>query len=96
MQKKSTKKAKPKESNEKEIGEVSTFFTHVGVIAIKLSGALSVGDKIHVMGHTTNFTQKVSSMQIEGRKVEKAKKGEHVGIKVTERARPNDKVFLMK
>ncbi len=94
--KKIVKKVMKKERvSEKEVGEVSTFFSQINVAAIKLSGALSAGDKIHVKGHTTDFKQKVSSMQIEGRKVEKAKKGEHVGIKVSDRVRPNDKVFLV-
>jgi translation initiation factor IF-2 len=48
-----------------------------------------------VKGHTTDFEQKVSSIQIEKDKVEKAKKGDHIGIKVSERVRPNDKVFLV-
>lgn len=101
VKKKVAKKAKisakaKKEDGEKEIGEISTFFSHVGVIAVKLLAPLAVGDKIHVKGFTTDFTQKVSSMQIENAKVEKAKKGDHVGIKVGEKARPNDKVFLVK
>lgn len=87
---------KKEKVNEKEIGEVSTFFAHVGVIAVKLSAPLAVGDKVHVKGHTTDFMQKISSMQIEGTKVEKAKKNDHVGIKTSERARPGDKVFLVK
>lgn len=82
--------------DEKEVGSVSSFFSHINVAAIKLSAPLSVGDKIHFKGHTTDFKQKVSSMQIENQKVEKAKKGDHIGIKVSERARPNDKVFLVK
>ena len=95
--KKLERKAVKKEKiSGKEVGEVSTFFSHINVAAIKLSGALSVGDKIHLKGHTTDFYQKISSMQIEGNKVEKAKKGNHVGIKVAERVRPNDKVFLVK
>ena len=81
---------------EKEIGTISTFFSHVGVAAIKLSGKLKVGDKIHIKGHTTDFKQKVGSMQIEKKKVSEAKKGDHIGIKVEEKVRPNDKVFLMK
>ncbi|OGJ12447.1 translation elongation factor-like protein [Candidatus Pacearchaeota archaeon RBG_19FT_COMBO_34_9] len=81
---------------EKEIGTISTFFSHVGVAAIKLSGKLKVGDKIRIKGHTTNFEQKVGSMQIEKKKVSEAKKGDHIGIKVEEKVRPNDKVFLMK
>jgi len=74
MQKKSTKKAKPKESNEKEIGEVSTFFTHVGVIAIKLSGALSVGDKIHVRGIQQISPRKFQACRLKEEKSRKLRK----------------------
>jgi putative protease len=79
---------------EKEIGKVSSFFGHVKVAAIKLSGPLKVGDKVHVKGHTTDFTIEVKSMQIEGKDVKTAKKGDHIGIKVPDRVRPNDAVLL--
>ncbi len=81
---------------EKEIGKVSSYFSHVGVAAIKLSAGLKVGDKIHLKGHTTDFEEKIKSMQIENDSVEKAKKGDHIGIKVSEKVRPNDAVFLVK
>ena len=81
---------------EKEIGRVSTYFSHVGVAAIKLSGSLKVGDMIHIKGMTTDFEEKVKSMQVDKDSVEKAKKGDHVGIKVSEKVRPNDAVFLVK
>jgi len=81
---------------EKEIGVVSSYFDHVGVAAIKLSGGLNVGDKVHIKGHTTDFKKKIGSMQIERDGVKKAKKGDHIGIKVTKKVRPNDKVFLVK
>ncbi len=80
---------------EKEIGVVSSYFGDVGVAAIKLSGNLKVGDTIHIKGHTTDFKKKVSGMQIEKQKIDKAKKGDHVGIKVPDKVRPNDKVFLV-
>lgn len=80
---------------EKEIGKISSYFSHVGVAAIKLSGKLKVGDKVHVKGHTTDFTEKVDSMQIEKKSVKEAKKGDHVGIKVPEKVRPSDRVFLV-
>lgn len=79
---------------EKEIGTVSSYFSHVNVAAIKLKGNLKTGDKIHIKGHTTDFEQKVDSMQIEKKDVKKAKKGDHIGIRVSEKVRPNDKVFL--
>ena len=80
---------------EKEIGKVSSYFSHVGVAAIKLSGKLKIGSKIHIKGTTTDFEQEVDSMQIEKKEVSEAKKGDHIGIKVSEKVRPNDKVFLI-
>ncbi len=81
---------------EKQIGNVSSYFSHVEVAAIKLDNKLNVGDKIHIKGNTTDFETKVKSMQIDGKDVKEAKKGNHIGIKVPERVRPNDKVFLVK
>jgi len=81
---------------EKEIGTISSYFSHVNVAAIKLSGNLKVGAKVHIKGHTTDFEQDVESIQIEKKSVKTAKKGDHIGIKVSEKVRPKDKVLLMK
>lgn len=80
---------------EEEIGEVSTFFAHVNVAAIKLSGALRVGDTIHIKGTTTDFETNVNEIQVNRKPVEECKKGDHIGIKVPDKVRPNDKVFLV-
>ncbi len=80
----------------KEIGRVSSYFSHVGVAAIKLSAGLKIGDKVHIKGHTTDFEVPVTSMQIERKDVKTAKKGDHIGIKVPDKVRPNDRVFLVK
>ncbi|MCX8158835.1 MAG: translation elongation factor-like protein [Candidatus Pacearchaeota archaeon] len=80
---------------EKEIGRVSTYFSQVGVAAIKLSGKLKLGDRIHIKGHTTDFEQLVDSMQINKKDIKEAKKGDEVGIKVNDKTRPNDVVFLV-
>ncbi|HID92609.1 MAG TPA: hypothetical protein EYP60_00805 [bacterium (Candidatus Stahlbacteria)] len=77
-----------------EIGEVQDYFARIGVVAIKITkGTLNVGDTIHFKGHTTDFTQKVESMEIEHEKVDKAEIGDSVGIKVKDRVRRNDKVY---
>jgi len=78
---------------EKRIGEVMDYFAKVGVIAIKLSDTLSVGDTIHIKGHTTDLTQLVDSMQIEHESVKEAKKGKSVGIKVKDKVRKGDEVY---
>ena len=80
---------------EKEIGRVSGYFSHVGVAAIKLTDKVKIGDKVHIKGHTTDFEEKISSMQIENKPVKEAKKGDHIGIKVSDKVRPNDQVLLM-
>jgi putative protease len=81
---------------EKQVGIVSTYFSNVNVAAVKLSEVLKVGDKIHIKGHTTDFEIVVSEMQIDRDSVKEAKNGAHVGIKVPDKVRPNDTVFLVK
>ncbi len=79
---------------EEEIGRVSHYFTRIGVAAIDITqGELKVGDTVHIKGHTTDFYQKIDSMQIEHQAVQKAEAGQSVGIKVTEHVRENDIVY---
>jgi len=78
---------------EEQVGKVVKYFARVEVAVINLEGELCIGDTIHIKGHTTDFEQKVESMQIENQPVEKATSGDAVGIKVKERVRPNDVVY---
>ncbi len=102
-----TSKAKPKVSKTKSkkveklekrpagklLGEVSNYFEHVGVAAIKLNSELKVDDKIRVVGGEVNFEQNVKSMQIRHEKVQMAKKGDEIGIKIKEKVRKGYKIF---
>ncbi|GAF76625.1 unnamed protein product [marine sediment metagenome] len=81
------------EKKEKEIGKIFSYFSKIGVAAIKLTAGLKKGDTIHIKGATTDFKQKVVSMQTENKVIESAKKGDDIGIKVKDRVRPNDKVY---
>ncbi len=78
---------------EKEIGKFTHYFGHLSVGIIALSSALKVGDKIHIKGHTSDFTQDVSSMQVEHATVSEGKAGDAVGIKVAQKIHPNDTVY---
>ena len=76
------------------IGEVTHFFPHVKAAVIKLKkNTLSVGDTIYVKGHTTDFEQKIKSMQINHKPIEKASKGQEIGLKVRSKVRHGDKIF---
>lgn len=79
--------------NERLLGEVDDYFSHVEVIALYLKDSLSVGDTIHVHGHTTDYTVTVGSMQIDHQSVQGAKKGDSVGIKVPQKSRKGDRVY---
>jgi putative protease len=78
---------------EKEVGKVTDFFARPVVAGIDMTGALKVGDKIHIHGHTTDIEMVVDSMQIDNANVAKAKKGDSVGIKVPDRVRVGDTVY---
>jgi len=81
---------------EKEIGIIEHFFGHLSVAALKLTdGTLKVGDTIHVKGHTTDFTEKINSMQIDNQDVQEAKPGDDIGIKMEGKCREHDKVYLV-
>lgn len=79
--------------SEVEIGTVSDFFARPVVAGIILTGALKVGDKIHIKGHTTDIELTISSIQIDNINVTEAKASDKVGIKVTDRVRPGDKIY---
>jgi len=77
----------------KEVGKVAHFFSKISVAVIDLSGPVSVGDKIHIMGPTTDFEQTIESMQIEHQNVKIAKAGQSIGMKVKEYVREKDIVY---
>lgn len=82
------------EEEKQKVGVVFNYFAKPEVAAINITdGVLEIGDTIHIKGETTDFTQKIESMQIEREPVKKAEKGQSVGIKVKERVRPNDVVY---
>ncbi len=78
---------------EKQVGRVTHFFGKIGVAAIELEDELRVGDTIHVKGHSSDWTQEVTSIQIEHDEVESGGPGDVVGIKVDGHAREHDVVF---
>ena len=75
------------------VGTVSDFFARPVVAGIGLSAPLKVGDMIHILGHTTDITMTVQSMQINNVNVSEAKPSDVIGIKITDRARKGDVVY---
>lgn len=77
-----------------KVGQVIHYFSKAEAAVIKMTdGELHIGDTIHIKGHTTDFEQEVSSIQIEHQPMEVVKAGDDVGIKVKEPVRKNDLVY---
>ena len=60
---------------------------------IKLKAPLAIGDTIKIKGHTTDFTQGITSMQIDRTPINQAKKGQEIGLLVNSRVRQHDLVY---
>jgi translation initiation factor IF-2 len=79
---------------EEQVGVVVKFFSKPSVAAIEVSGGgLKKGDTLKYKGHTTDFTDVVSSMELDNKPIEEAKVGDLIGIKVKDRVREGDKVY---
>ena len=80
----------------KEVGKVTHYFGRISVASVWLTDRLQLGDRIHVLGQTSDFEQDVTSMQFEHQPLEVAEKGREIGLLVVERARRGDTVYKVK
>ena len=79
---------------EEQVAVIVKFFAQPSVAALEVTnGTIKVGDVLKYQGHTTDFTEEVTSLQIDNQAVEEAKKGDLVGVRVKERVREHDKVY---
>ena len=79
---------------EEKVGKIVKFFAKPSVAAIEVTdGVLSVGDKIKIKGHTTDFDDTIESMQQDNNSIKKAAPGQLIGIKVKDRVREHDVVY---
>ena len=81
---------------EQRIGVVAHYYSHLSVVALALEPGttLRVGDVIHIHGHTTDFTQKVESLEVNHAPVTEVRRNDDSGLKVIEHAREHDIVYL--
>lgn len=78
---------------EKYIGQVTHYFSRIGVAVLELEDGLTVGDAVHITGHTTDFIQQVKSMEVEHQKLQAVGAGADVALEVEERVRKGDKIY---
>ncbi len=76
------------------VGEVTHFYDRLSVAVVTLSRPLHLGEVIHFLGKSTDYQQKVTSMQVEHNPVEAVESGE-VALQVKQKVRPGDAVFRL-
>ena len=78
----------------KLIGKITHYFSNIGVAIINLSLPLNQGDEIRIIGgEKTDFNQKINSMQVDHKEVSNGKKGDSIGLKVSEKVREGYQVY---
>ncbi|MDD5565347.1 MAG: translation elongation factor-like protein [Candidatus Omnitrophica bacterium] len=88
-------KSRPKKLDKDAVGIITHYFPHVRAAVFKAEQPLNVGDMIKIKGHTTDFMQKVASMQIDRTPITVAKKGDEIGLQVESRVRRKDIVYKL-
>ncbi len=79
--------------SDNQVGKVTHYFDRIGVAVLGLTDTIRVGDTLRFLGHSTDFKQEVTSLQIEHQNVNEAKPGQDVALKVIQKVHPNDAVF---
>jgi len=78
------------------IGVVTHYYSHLSVATLRLeSGTLRVGDMIHIRGHTTDFSQRVDSLEVDHAPATEVGPNDDFGLKVVQHAREHDVVYKL-
>ena len=78
---------------EVEIGRVTHYYSHLSVAVLSLTETLKLGDRIHIIGHSTDFTQRITSMEVEHHGILWVKPGDHVAVKVIQPVHEHDIIY---
>ena len=79
----------------KPIGKVTHYYSKAGVAIVELQDELKLGDRIRIERGDQTFEQKVTSLQKEYKPIEKAQKGDSVGVKVDQKVKEGSLVVLL-
>src|SRR3990167_4558238 len=90
-------KSKPSKTNsgeDKPIGEVTHYYSGLAVTIVKFKNNVKSGTRVRFKGATTDFEETIKSIQYDHKEIGEAKKNQEVGIKVDDKVRDGDKVYL--
>lgn len=77
----------------KKLGKVIHWYDKISVAVVKLSASLKKGDSIKIKRNEEEFEDSVSSMQIDYKDVNSAKKGDEVAIKLSKKTKEGAEIY---
>jgi putative protease len=80
---------------EKLVGKITHYYDKIQVAIVELFDDLKIGDNIHIKGHATDFNQQVTSIQKDHQNVSSASKGDLIGMKVDQKVKEGDEIYLI-
>ena len=80
---------------DKQIGKVTHYYDKIGVAVIEVTKPLKVGDMIKISGHDQEFTQTITSLQVEHAQVQKVTKGKSGAMKTDKPVKEGDVIYLV-
>ena len=80
---------------ETKIGYITHFYNRISVAVLSLTDTLELGDRVHIFGHSTDFEQNITSMEIEHQKVTSVGPEDEVALKVIEPVRKGDVIYKL-
>ncbi len=80
---------------DKKIGDITHYYTNIGVGIIKLTEPLKVGQTVRILGATTDFEQPIDEIQFNHESIDAGKADQEVGVKVKDKVRDGDEVYLV-
>ena len=78
---------------DKEIGKVIHYFDKAMVAVVRLTDGLKTGETVKFVHGENEFTQTIDSMEVEHEKIQSAKKGDEVAVKVEQKAKEGTGVY---
>ncbi|MFA5142955.1 MAG: hypothetical protein WC522_02140 [Candidatus Omnitrophota bacterium] len=94
--KRPVKASKSPVENMVKVGEVTHYFPHVKAAALLvLKDSIKVGDEIYIKGHTTDFKERIASIQLDRAPIQEGKKGQEIGLLVKKRVRIGDSIYKL-
>lgn len=78
------------------IGVVTHYYSHLSVAIVLMErGSLRIGDRVRIKGHTSDFEQRVESMEIDHVHVTQVVPKQEFGMRVIDHAREHDVFYKL-